>query len=256
MGVRTLAAEVAFLDVLLGVVPRAPGVGRGDGQHTARNQRTCQHARDCRNAKEEADKQRSSNDENARRNHLPERRLGGNRDTFLVIWFGRALHDARNLPELPSHFRNHVKRSFADRFHRHCREEKGQHRSHKESSEDHRVEQIDRVQHVHVGLEQVGAGEECGEKRKGGEDRGTDGEALADRGSGVARRIEDVSTVADMLAHAGHLGDAACVVGDRAIRINRKADDQCTQHPNGCDRNPVHACKGEGHIDAHRNRKD
>ena len=41
MHFATFAAEIAFLDILLGIVPGAAGVGHHDRQQYAGNQRTC-----------------------------------------------------------------------------------------------------------------------------------------------------------------------------------------------------------------------
>ena len=59
-----------------------------------------------------------------------------------------------------------------------------------------------------------GQGDECG---------GANGKALPDGGGRVSSSVQRVGTLADILSHAGHLGDAAGVVGDGSIGVNGQA---------------------------------
>ena len=74
-----------------------------------------------------------------------------------------------------------------------------------------------------VGDADLGARDVGAEQRQRDERGGADAEALADGGGGVAGGVQRVGARADVLAHARHLGDAARVVGDRAVRVDGQA---------------------------------
>ena len=75
-----------------------------------------------------------------------------------------------------------------------------------------------------------------------------DGEAFADRGRRVAGGVEHVGALADLGAELRHLGDAAGVVGDRAVGVDRQADGDRRDHADGGDGDAVHA----GEVPARR----
>ena len=74
--------------------------------------------------------------------------------------------------------------------------------------------------------------------------------ALGDRLGGVADRIERVGRLADFLRQAGHLGDAAGIVGDRTEGVERDDHAGQRQHGRGGDRNAEQAGKAVGDEDA------
>ena len=80
-----------------------------------------------------------------------------------------------------------------------------------------------------------------GEQHQRREARGADGVALGDRLGRVADRIERIGDVAHLLRQARHLGDAAGVVGDRAVRIERHDHAGHRQHGGGGDGDAVQA---------------
>ncbi len=65
---------------------------------------------------------------------------------------------------------------------------------------------------------------ERGEQRERGQRGRADGEALADRRGGVAQRVEPSVILRTSGSEAGHLRDAAGVVGDRAVGVDRHRD--------------------------------
>ena len=71
-----------LLDVLLGVVPRATGVGRGDGHLDGGGDGTREETRDGVDAEEDAEEEGGGHDEHRGRNHLAERRVGGDGDAL------------------------------------------------------------------------------------------------------------------------------------------------------------------------------
>ena len=91
------------------------------------------------------------------------------------------------------------------------------------------------------GREVVGV---IGEQHQGREGRGADGIALGDRLGRVADRIERIGDVAHLLRQARHLRDAAGVIGDRAVRIERDDHAGHRQHGGGGDRDAVEAEAG------------
>ena len=60
-----------------------------------------------------------------------------------------------------------------------------------------------------------------GEQHQRGQAGGADGIALGHRLGGVADRVQRVGDLAHFLRQIGHFGDAAGVVGNRAIGIER-----------------------------------
>ena len=66
-----------------------------------------------------------------------------------------------------------------------------------------------------------------------------DGKALARGGRGVAQRVEHVGALADVGGLTGHLGVAARVVGDRAVRVGRQCDAQRREHADSGDAHAV-----------------
>ena len=83
-----------------------------------------------------------------------------------------------------------------------------------------------------------------GDQRQGGQGGGADGKALAGGGGGVAQGIQGVGTLADFGLQAGHLGDAAGVIGDRAVGVGRQGDTQGGKHAYRGQRDAVQAHGG------------
>ena len=96
------------------------------------------------------------------------------------------------------------------------------------------------VQFVHIG----------GEEDHCGQTGGADGIALGDGLGGVADRIQRIGDGADRFVQFGHFGDAAGVVGDRAVGVHGNDDTGQGQHGNGGDGDAVDAGALEGNDDA------
>jgi hypothetical protein len=79
------------------------------------------------------------------------------------------------------------------------------------------------------------------EQRQCRERRRSDGEALGDRSGRVAERVERVGDLADRRVELGHLGDAAGVVGDRAVGVDRHDHARRGEHADGGDGDAVDA---------------
>jgi hypothetical protein len=79
------------------------------------------------------------------------------------------------------------------------------------------------------------------EQRQRRQRRRPDREALARRRGGVAEAVEHVGALADMRGLPGHLGVAARVVGDRAVRVGRQRDAEGGEHADRGDADAVEA---------------
>mmetsp|Transcript_23122 Transcript_23122/g.71494 ORF Transcript_23122/g.71494 Transcript_23122/m.71494 type:complete len:698 (+) Transcript_23122:341-2434(+) len=252
--IRALAANEACvlrgarLKVLLGVVPRATGVGSADGYLHARHEAAREGASEHFVAEEEANDDRREQDERARGDHLLERRLGGDGHAALVVGLDRAVHQAGVLAELAAHFLHHGQRGLAHALHGHRAEPIGKHRAEDEPRELLGVEDVDRL---HARVDGEGAKERERHQR-----RRADGEALTDRRRRVARGIQRVGALADLLAHAGHLGDAAGVVRDGAVAIDGQAGSQRAQHAQRGTGDAVGSRELVGHVDRQREKRD
>ena len=95
-------------------------------------------------------------------------------------------------------------------------------------------------QFVHIG----------GEEDDGGQTGGADGIALGDGLGGVADRIQRIGDGADRFVQFSHLGDAAGVVGDRAVGVHGDDDAGQGEHGDGGNGDAVDAGALEGDDDA------
>ncbi len=133
VSVGALATEVAFFDVLLGVVPRTTAGGHRDGDEDARDDGADEQAAERADAGVVAEHQVERDDEHDRHEDRQQRRNdhlanGGPREQVYrarVIRLRRAFHDALDLAELTAHFGHHRARRATHRFHRHGGEEVG-----------------------------------------------------------------------------------------------------------------------------------
>ena len=271
MGLRALAAVLAVLDVLLGVVPGAAAGGHGDGDEQAGDDDAEQHGADGRQRiRLTGDRQdhpvehdRREHRQHRRHDHLLDRGLGQHVDATPVVRLRRALHDARDLLELAAHLHHHRARRPADRGHAERAEQIGQEAAHQQA--DHHVgvgqSEVDPVADVNQALlgkvlDVQGVG---GEQDQRAEARRADGIALGDRLGGVADRVQGVGGLAHLGLEVGHFGDAAGVVGDRAVGVERHHHAGQRDHRGDRDRDPEQAgqeVRGDdpGDDDERRNR--
>mmetsp|Transcript_29715 Transcript_29715/g.88231 ORF Transcript_29715/g.88231 Transcript_29715/m.88231 type:complete len:347 (-) Transcript_29715:1346-2386(-) len=226
-----LLAEAAGRDVLLRVVPRAARVAHGDGQLHGGDQGSREEARARVLAEAQAGDEGAEDHERARGDHLAQGGLRGDADAPGVVR-GHLLR-AHDLGELREALLHHVVGRHADGLHGHGRKRVGHHGTIEEAGEDPRVEDV-HVVHVRAHAE----GAEESQADQGGR---ANGEALADRGSGVAGRVEAVGEAADGLRQAGHLGDAARVVGDGAVGVNGEGHGHGAEHAEGGQSHAEHA---------------
>ncbi len=220
-----------LLDELLGVVPGAAGVGHVDGEQHACDEGAREQAAQRGGAEQNADQQRREDGDQAGDDHLLEGGLGGDGDAGLVVGPRLPLQDAGDLPELAAHLGDHLVGRLRDGVHRERGEGEGQHAAQQQADDHIGREDIDARQ-----LHLLGIGYE---ERKRGQRGGSDGEALAHGRGGIAHCVQLVGDLAHVRVEAGHLRDAAGVVGDGAVGVYGYGNARRGQHADRRQRDAV-----------------
>jgi len=235
--------DLALLDVLLGVIPSATSVGGGDSQLDGRGDGTGKKTRDTSVAEEDTSEDRGHHDEDGGKDHFLEGGLGGDVNASGVVGLdtGLALEEVWILVELSLDFLDHFVGGETDGLHGHGGEPVGDHGTDEKEREDNRVEERDLVGGA-SGTVDVGT-----EEGKTNEASRSDGETLADGGSGVTSGVEGVSDVADFGGKLGHLGDTTGVVTHGAVHINGKAGGEVGKHTEGSKSHTEHVEEHERH---------
>ena len=240
---------LARLDVLLGVVPGAAGVGHGDGEEGAGGDGADEQAAERLGAENRADHDGGDDGDEPGQNHLTEGARRADVDHALVVGGACPFHDAGDLAELAADLVDQRARGPA-------------HRAHGEGGEERREQRADQRAHQDVGVPKVEDRDDAaasglvddrgvgGEEGEGGEDGRADGETLAGRGGCVAEGVEGVGAVADLFGKSGLLGDGAGVVGDGAVGIGREGDPQRREHADRGQRDAVQVGEPVGEPDA------
>ena len=201
VGLASLAAVVAFLHVLFGVIPGAAGVGHEDGQHDTGDERACEKTAQGCGSQDDADQQGADNCHDAGNKHLVQGCLCGNGYTGSIIRFTGSFKDSRNGAELAADFFDHLVGCLGHRVHSQGREEKREHTAKEEPDNDFVVKQVDTL------LKEpdcLGVGDEQGQ---GSESCGTDGKAFSHSSGGVSDSIQTIRDLADAGGKMGHLRD-------------------------------------------------
>ena len=162
----------------------------------------------------------NSDRDQRRREHALDRRAGDDVDRAAVLGPRRPLHDPRVLAELAPHLLHDLAADAADRLHRERREQE-RHQAADEQAGDHpRVREAEQRRQPLVGE----AGRVRVEEDERGERGRADRVALRHGLRRVADGVERIGDRAHLVRQVGHLGDAAGVVGHRAVGVER--DDQ------------------------------
>ena len=243
VGLGSLAAEVALLDVLLGVVPGGTAGCHLEGQEEPHHDRPDQEAAQCDRAQDEPDQDGSQYRDQAGQDHLPLGGPGDDRDAASVEGPSGALHDPRDLPELAPNLLDHSAGRSSHRLHRERGKEDREHAA-EEQPRDHPGVAETEVEVV-VAQGQRVAGEENQGRQRGGPDR----VALGHRLGGFANRVQRVGDRPDRVRKVCHLGDATGVVGDRPIGVDRHHDPHHAEQAHGGDGDAVEAGQGVGAED-------
>src|SRR5258705_1516707 len=149
--VALVVLEVARLDVLLGVVPRAAAVVQDGGEHDARDRPDHQHPGDRLGAEQEPDDDRRGDRHDTRRDHLAQSGPGRDVDDPGVVRALGVIHDPGHLPELPADLDDDRLGRRADRADRERAEEVDEHRADQGGDEDADVGEVDRAEKRRAG---------------------------------------------------------------------------------------------------------
>ncbi len=209
----------------LSVVPGAAAGGHRDRNEDAGHDRTDQHsaegldprARTHQRVHPEGERDRHQHRQQRGDHHLLDRGLGEHVHRPRVVRLGRALHDPLDLAELTAHLVDHAAAGPAHRLHRQRAEQIG-HQAADEEPDDHRRIVEQELGRLAVDVEVGGV---VGEEHERRQARRADGVALGHRLRGVAHGIERVGDAAHLGVEPRHFGDAAGVVGDRPVGIER-----------------------------------
>ena len=146
-----------------------------------------------------------------------------------------ARQDAGELTELPADLLDHIEGVPRDREHRERAEQWRRRRAQEDASDHDRVPETDRQLDT-PRANDLGV---CGEQREHSQGCCADAEALGNGLGRIARGVEHVGCVNDLLRHTGHLGDAARVVHDRAVRVGRDDHPADGEHTHGADADAI-----------------
>ena len=152
VGLGSLAAFVAVLDVLLGVVPGPTGVGQEVGHELAGEDGPDQKGPEGEVVDAETDDDRAEDGQQGRGGQLPLGRRGADGDDLPVLGLLGVVHDPGVLAELAAHLLDHGAGRPAHRPDGQGREDEGDRAADQDADERRRVGDVDR------GLGQVEAG--------------------------------------------------------------------------------------------------
>jgi len=145
---------------------------------------------------------------------------------------------------LTSDFGNHFEGGFSDCLHCDRSVEKGDGASDDQADEEEA--QGIRISEIERDLRFLNEG---GDERECCEPRSTDGEAFADGSCGVAHSIETISDFSRFFTHLCHFSNAASVVRDRAIGVDRHGDTDGAKHADRSEADAVEPGEFVGDID-------
>ena len=237
MSLGTLAAVVAFLNVLLCVIPCAARVGHEHCEHNAGDKRACEQAGERGGTENDTDQQGNNNGHDTGNEHLLQSGGGGDGNAGLVVGLGGAFHNAGDLTELTADFFDHAVSSLGNGVHGHGGEDEGKHAADEQADNYVGVCQGDGVGGKAGGLSKGY------EQSQSGQSSGADCKALAHCRGGVADSVELIGDLADGVIQTAHLGDAACVIGDGAVCVNCYGDAGGGEHTDCREGNAVYARK-------------
>ena len=221
-----LAAVVASLDVLLGIVPGAAGVGHEHSHGETGDGYAAEQTYDAVDAEDEAGDYRNYNGKKSGEDHLMKSALGAESNAFCIVGISGTFHYSSDLAELAADFNDDGLCGALNSAHGESGEDEREH------SADEQTDEKSRVRYLKIHLDTAGfydiyVGDKKSKRGKGGR---TDCKALAGSGSGVAERVESVGTLTDFFRQTGHLGDAARVVGHGSVRIGCESDAERGEH--------------------------
>ena len=227
---------VASLDVLLGVVPGAAGVGHEHGHGKTGDGHAAQQTHNARGPQDQTGGQGDQDRQQGGSHHLVEGALGAQSHALGILGIGLVVHDARDLAELAADLHHDGLGGLLHGAHGESGEHEGQHGADKQSDQNGGTGEGEVQSLWGLGLHDVNIGHQQGQRGQGG---GADGEALAGGGGGVAQGVQRVGALPDFLGKAAHLGNAAGVVGHGAVSVGSQSDAQGGEHAHAGDADAV-----------------
>ena len=246
MALAALTAKVARLDVLLGVIPCAAGVGHVDGHQETGNGGAGQQTHNALVAQHHTHDDGRHHRDDGGQHHLLQTGLGAQIHAACIVGVGLAFHQAGDLTELTAHLQHHALCGTAHGVHGQSGKHEGQAGADEQARQHQRIHQGEIVErnlcHAHL-LDLLDVGGHEGQCGQGG---GADGKALAGGSGGVAQRVQRVGALTHLRIQAGHLSDAAGVVGHGAVGVRCQRDAQRAQHTHGSQCDAVQTHTGAG----------
>ena len=250
---------VAFLDVLLGVIPCAACVGHEHCHHNAGDECACKQTAESGRSEDEADCEGNDNCHKTGNKHFLESCGGGDGNALLVVGLALAFHDAGDLTELTANLFDHLVSCLGNGVHGHCGEDEGKHTADEQTDDDCGIKNADtRLAELNKLASNFYLCCLCegDEQCEGGQSGGADSEALAHCCGGVADCIELVGDLTDGVVETAHLGDTAGVVGDRTVSVDRNGDTGGGEHTDCCKCDTVEVGALVGNKDSNANQND
>ena len=127
MGKASLTAEVAFLDILLGIVPSTTGIGHEHSQREAASQTANEQTENTSHTENDTYHDGDEDSEHRGNDHLMLGSTGGDFHTTTVVRCACAFQNTCNLAELTTNLLHHLLGSTAYSLHRHTAEQEGSH---------------------------------------------------------------------------------------------------------------------------------
>ena len=245
MSVGALAAEVAQLNVFLGVVPGPAGAGHHYGQHEPGSDRSDEHSSQGSLAEDEPGGNGGENRHDSGGDHLPQSATGADVHASGGIRLGSPLHQAGDFPELTADFINYSLGSPAHRLHGESRENEGQHGPDDEAHQDWRAEEVDALasggQPAVFGgeLNEVSTHRICSQQRQGSQSSGTDGKTLAGGRRCVTQGVKGIGPFPHLGIQIGLFRDSASVVSHRAVGVGGQGDSESGKQADSRKGHPV-----------------
>ena len=147
-------------------------------------------------------------------------------------------------------FLHHFAGGSGDGVNENAGEEIGQGGADGGSGQSHGVDHVEDQLKVFPGGLFAGLGVDVGsEQRKGRQGGAANGKTLADGGGRVADGIEFVGDFADFVIQFRHFADAAGIVGDGAVGVDRYGDRHEGEHADGAHGDAVESGQGMGGDD-------
>ena len=223
VGVAALAALGAGLNVLLGVVPQAAGVGHEQSQQQAADDIAQQEAANGAGAADEAYDDGGDNGHQTGGDQLPQGAGGGDVNALVVLGLsaGLAFPQALDGVELPVDFRHHALGVFVHAQNQHGGEHGGHHGAHQHAEEHRGAHDVKAGNQLPASGGQsvvclTHKGAQQGDDRQTG---GADGEALGHGLHRVAGAVQLVGGADGLLAQAAHFRQAPGVVHNGAVGV-------------------------------------